>query len=167
MVLTIKIDGDDHYRAQHKWGRWWRAQSQWLTSRSGHGHELRALHQIAHLSPYTMPCLGSLSMDNSLSIMMPYLSCSLARILNDRVLPLHERQAAAIGFMLLSGVSAIHAEGLLHRDIKPANLLLNQAGVLMIADFGQAPLLLKDSIDLKTFFGRVWKTMICFTSDFF
>ncbi|WP_306322680.1 MULTISPECIES: serine/threonine-protein kinase [unclassified Streptomyces] len=43
---------------------------------------------------------------------------------------------------LLSGLSAVHAEGVVHRDIKPANLLLEATGTglphLRVSDFGIA-----------------------------
>lgn len=38
--------------------------------------------------------------------------------------------------MLLQGLESIHRLGLMHRDIKPQNLLLDNLGMLKIADFG-------------------------------
>ena len=43
---------------------------------------------------------------------------------------------------LLEGLFYMHEKYVIHRDIKPANILINKDGILKIADFGLARLVL-------------------------
>ncbi|MEB8342764.1 protein kinase domain-containing protein [Streptomyces endophyticus] len=56
--------------------------------------------------------------------------------------PLPPQFACLLLDQLLSGLAAVHAEGVVHRDIKPANLLLEATGTglphLRVSDFGIA-----------------------------
>lgn len=44
---------------------------------------------------------------------------------------------------ILSGVDACHRNMIVHRDLKPSNLLIGDDGVLKLADFGQARILME------------------------
>lgn len=44
---------------------------------------------------------------------------------------------------ILHGVDACHRNSVIHRDLKPSNLLISSEGVLKVADFGQARILLE------------------------
>ncbi|WP_030795366.1 serine/threonine-protein kinase [Streptomyces sp. NRRL S-920] len=64
---------------------------------------------------------------------------SLAHVIGDYG-PLPLRFACTLLDQLLSGLAAVHAEGVVHRDIKPANILLEATGAgrphLRLSDFG-------------------------------
>ncbi len=48
------------------------------------------------------------------------------------------RSVAQIGRQAAQGLAYAHSRGVIHRDIKPSNLLLDDAGVVWITDFGLA-----------------------------
>ncbi|MFH9420295.1 serine/threonine-protein kinase [Streptomyces sp. NPDC017529] len=66
---------------------------------------------------------------------------SLAHLVGDYG-PLPPRLACVLLDQLLSGLTAVHAEGIVHRDIKPANVLLESTGTgrphVRLSDFGIA-----------------------------
>ncbi|MDX3172486.1 serine/threonine-protein kinase, partial [Streptomyces scabiei] len=66
---------------------------------------------------------------------------SLVNLINDYG-PLPPVYVCGLLDQLLSGLAAVHAEGIIHRDIKPANVLLEATGTarprLRLSDFGIA-----------------------------
>jgi serine/threonine protein kinase len=66
---------------------------------------------------------------------------SLVHLVNDYG-PLPPAYVCTLLDQLLSGLAAVHAEGVVHRDIKPANILLEATGTarphLRLSDFGIA-----------------------------
>ncbi|MFI5984727.1 protein kinase [Streptomyces sp. NPDC051555] len=64
---------------------------------------------------------------------------SLGHVMGDYG-PLPPRFACTLLDQLLSGLAAVHAEGVVHRDIKPANILMEATGTgrphLRLSDFG-------------------------------
>jgi serine/threonine-protein kinase PpkA len=69
-------------------------------------------------------------------IAMEYLGGGTLRELIDK--GLSPRQALSLLSQAASGLAEIHRCGVVHRDIKPPNLMLREAGVLVLTDFGVA-----------------------------
>jgi serine/threonine-protein kinase len=73
----------------------------------------------------------------------PYIAMRLVRggDLSQRVArhgPMSPDQTLRLMLDLASGLQAVHAAGYIHGDVKPANLLLEDQGIVRLADFGRA-----------------------------
>jgi serine/threonine-protein kinase len=79
----------------------------------------------------------ALRVDNQLLMLMEFVEGeSLDRRLASGPLP----AAEAVDYIIqvLSALEYAHAHGLVHRDVKPANMIVTEAGVLKLMDFGIA-----------------------------
>ena len=68
----------------------------------------------------------------------PYMDHDLSGLLENPSVHFTEPQIKCYMLQLLEGVRYLHANKILHRDMKAANLLINNHGILQIADFGLA-----------------------------
>lgn len=68
----------------------------------------------------------------------PYMDHDLAGLLENPNITFTEPQIKCYLMQLLEGLRYLHANHILHRDMKAANLLINNKGILQIADFGLA-----------------------------
>jgi serine/threonine-protein kinase len=72
-------------------------------------------------------------------LVMPYLNGGTLKSYIGHPLPLAE--AARLLAPIARALNYAHGKGILHRDVKPANILITEAGMPMLSDFGVAKLL--------------------------
>ncbi|KAF6815801.1 Serine/threonine-protein kinase BUR1 [Colletotrichum sojae] len=68
----------------------------------------------------------------------PYMDHDLSGLLDNPSVNFTEPQIKCYMLQLLEGLRYLHDNHILHRDMKAANLLINNKGILQIADFGLA-----------------------------
>ncbi|MCJ1378788.1 serine/threonine protein kinase, CMGC, CDC2/CDK sub [Xylographa soralifera] len=68
----------------------------------------------------------------------PYMDHDLSGLLENPAVRITEPQIKCYMLQLLEGLRYLHGRQILHRDMKAANLLINNKGILQIADFGLA-----------------------------
>ncbi|KAI1339039.1 Pkinase-domain-containing protein [Xylariaceae sp. FL0016] len=71
-------------------------------------------------------------------MVMPYMDHDLSGLLDNPSVHFTVPQIKCYLLQLLQGLRYLHESKILHRDMKAANLLINNKGILQIADFGLA-----------------------------
>lgn len=97
--------------------------------------EAKALARLTHPQIVTVYDFGQA--DDLLYIMMEYVNGTTLRHLM-QARKLSPAEALVIVPQLCDALQYAHNEGVVHRDIKPENILLDQKGMVKIADFGLA-----------------------------
>jgi cell division cycle 2-like protein len=100
--------------------------------------EIRILMQCKHVNIVTMKEVVVGSSVDSIFIVMEYVEHDLKGLLEDMNKNFTVSEVKCLLNQLLMGMEYLHDNWILHRDIKTSNLLLNNHGILKIADFGLA-----------------------------
>ena len=99
-------------------------------------HELRYSRKITHKN--VIRIYDFLYIRGNYAISMEYFPSHTlgAEIVHEKPLPLP--RAVQFGIDIATGMAVAHQAGIVHRDLKPANVLIDDAGLLKIVDFGVA-----------------------------
>ncbi|CAL0316587.1 unnamed protein product [Lupinus luteus] len=102
--------------------------------------EILILRRLDHPNVIKLEGLVTSRMSMSLYLVFDYMVHDLAGLAASPEINFSEPQVKCYMHQLLSGLEHCHKRHVLHRDIKGSNLLINEEGILKIADFGLASL---------------------------
>ncbi|XP_075516540.1 putative serine/threonine-protein kinase At1g54610 [Primulina tabacum] len=100
--------------------------------------EILILRRLDHPNVVKLQGLVTSRMSCSLYLVFDYMEHDLAGLASSPGIKFTETQVKCYMHQLLSGLEHCHNRHVLHRDIKGSNLLIDDEGVLKIADFGLA-----------------------------
>ncbi|XP_062189059.1 protein IMPAIRED IN BABA-INDUCED STERILITY 1-like [Phragmites australis] len=100
--------------------------------------EIQILRRLDHPNVMKLEGLITSRLSCSLYLVFEYMEHDLAGLCSSPDINFSEAQLKCYMNQLLSGLEHCHSHRVVHRDIKGANLLVNNEGVLKIADFGLA-----------------------------
>ncbi|THF98627.1 hypothetical protein TEA_008893 [Camellia sinensis var. sinensis] len=100
--------------------------------------EIIILRRLDHPNVIKLEGLVTSRMSCSLYLVFEYMEHDLAGLAASPDIKFTEAQVKCYMHQLLSGLEHCHNRGVLHRDIKGSNLLIDNGGMLKIADFGLA-----------------------------
>src|SRR5271154_306854 len=105
--------------------------------------EIKLLKQLDHINILKLEEMAierpkDVKKKPSMFMVTPYMDHDLSGLLENPAVQLTEPQIKCYMKQLLEGCAYLHENKILHRDMKAANLLINNRGILQIADFGLA-----------------------------
>ncbi|XP_027345077.1 probable serine/threonine-protein kinase At1g54610 [Abrus precatorius] len=100
--------------------------------------EIHVLRRLDHPNIIKLEGLITSETSRSLYLVFEYMEHDLTGLASNPDIKFSEPQLKCYMQQLLSGLDHCHSYGVLHRDIKGSNLLIDNNGILKIADFGLA-----------------------------
>ncbi|KAG2259486.1 hypothetical protein Bca52824_078780 [Brassica carinata] len=100
--------------------------------------EILILRRLDHPNIIKLQGLVTSKLSCNIHLVFEYMEHDLTGLLSSPDINFTTPQIKCYMKQLLSGLDHCHARGVMHRDIKGSNLLVNNGGVLKVADFGLA-----------------------------
>ena len=100
-------------------------------------NEAQAMAQLSHPGIVAVYDFGETT-NGLLYIAMEYIDGTDVQQMVVNQGRLHSAHAMAITAHVCDALAYAHGKGIIHRDIKPSNIMINQDGVVKVADFGLA-----------------------------
>lgn len=99
-------------------------------------YELRFARKITHHNVIRL--FDMITFGNSSAIAMEYFPSHTLNMEMPGVKPMAVERALAVAREICAGMAAAHKVNVVHRDLKPGNVLINDADVVKVVDFGVA-----------------------------
>ncbi|XP_064934496.1 probable serine/threonine-protein kinase At1g09600 isoform X2 [Musa acuminata AAA Group] len=100
--------------------------------------EIYILRRLDHPNVVKLEALVTSKMSCDLYLVFEYMEHDISGLVATSCVKFTEPQVKCYMQQLLCGLDHCHGRGVLHRDIKGSNLLIDNNGILKIADFGLA-----------------------------
>ncbi|RZC71774.1 hypothetical protein C5167_034936 [Papaver somniferum] len=100
--------------------------------------EIMILRRLDHPNIIKLEGIITSRLSCSIYLVFEYMEHDLAGLSTCPDIKFSEAQVKCYMHQLLSGIEHCHSRGVMHRDIKGSNLLVNNEGILKVADFGLA-----------------------------
>ncbi|CAM8978193.1 unnamed protein product [Rhodiola kirilowii] len=100
--------------------------------------EILILRRLDHPNVIKLEGIITSTMSSCIYLVFEYMEHDLSGLIDCPEIKFTESQVKCYLKQLLSGLEHCHMRSVMHRDIKGSNLLVNNEGVLKIADFGLA-----------------------------
>ena len=98
--------------------------------------EISILKQMNHMG--IVKLIETINGEKKLYLIFEFLDYDLKKFLDAKGVPLPMNLVKSYLYQITAALRYCHSKRILHRDLKPQNLLIDQNGIIKLADFGLA-----------------------------